>query len=138
MAIDYPNQKTINLIGTSSSLATLTAAYAGNTKSFATAGMAEIMLYVKYVATDATNVIEIKVDRSADKTNWFQEVQEKNNGSTAIGELHEHQFDSTAGGTDMYSIPIPVANKYTRVSVKETVNGGSAGTIWISTEISGK
>ena len=134
----YPVQNTNDFIGTKASPSTLTTSYGDNTKTFETGGMVQVVLYIQYVANAGTNVLAVKIDRSPDRVDNYQQITELYDAGTATISLAAHNFTSSSGTTYKLSLPVQIAGSYTRASVLETVNSGTAGTIWIQAEISGK
>lgn len=59
---------------------------------------------------------EIKIEFSPDNSNWYQEVASSTTGGTITDTLAEHQIEATG----KYRLPIMIADRYMRVSVKGT------------------
>ena len=121
-----------NVIGTSTALTTLTNAYNSTVRgSFPTGNQEQVVLYVKYTSSTAANSIQLKVERSPDNTNWFPQTAMKTEAGVGTLTNLEPTFVRTAA-TSYFIVDLPVADKYIRVSAKETLTG-AAGTVWVST-----
>ena len=59
---------------------------------------------------------EIKIEYSPDNTNWYQEVASSTTTGTITETLAVHQI----GATGKYRIPLIIADRYMKVSVKGT------------------
>lgn len=146
----YPQQHVKTLVGSKNATskeitaATLTTSYAGNTKTITTDYMSQMVLYIQYTpgAGGSTNYINYKLEFSSDGVNFGQEVAELPAPGTTQQYLQERKFDN-AGSTVALTtytlrLPIQMADKYFRFSVKETVNAGSAGVVYAEALLSGK
>lgn len=87
------------------------------------------ILYIKLILGSLTQV-NIKMEFSDDKTNWYQETVENISGSVFLGTLIEHSF-ATNGN---YRIAVSGKDKFVRVSSKGTgtITGSSLGILGIS------
>lgn len=123
------------------SAVTLTTAFSGNRKTVKSGGMSQGTLYIAYTtgAGGAGNNVDIQLDFSNDGTTWYQESSSSTTTGTTTLYNHTYTFDGAASATAYYlRIPFAVADKYIRISLKETVVGGSAGTVTSYLELSGK
>lgn len=125
----------IDVIGTSAALVTLPAAYNSTVRGdFQTGNIEQVVLYVKYTSATAGDSIELKIERSTDNTNWFTQTFLAASGGTGTLTNGEYTYVRT-GATDVFILDLPVADKYIRVSAKETKTG-AAGTVWVHSMIS--
>lgn len=150
MGLYYPQQHTKALVGSKNATtleittATLTTAYTGNNKIITTDYMPQITLYIEYTPGSGGNgnSIQIKNEFSSDGVNFHQETAQLASPGSTNDYVQEHTFnnnDSTVALTTYkLRIPIQMADKYFKLSVKETVVGGSAGIVFIEALLSGK
>lgn len=75
----------------------------------------QLMLYVALTLGSLTSA-ELKVEFSDDGTNWYQETSSSVSAGTSTDSLVTHTF--TASGN--YRLPISIADRKIRVSVKGT------------------
>lgn len=140
MSNSYPNQKTIYLIGTSDTPATLTALGSGNTKTFEIGGMDMIVLYISYIvnpgSSDRTLSIELEYGPTSDEP--FKTVV-KETGTDGILTIKPRieQIGGLTGGTEYKRRLVdPIADKYCRLSVYED-GSNDFGSITVQTTLSG-
>ena len=144
MGLGYTYQDQLVLIGTKSGTtrtsATLTAAYTGNTKTFATGGISKINFSILYTtgSGESSNSIEVKVESSPDRINFYQIPNETVSGGTSTLTQREFTFvgDSAATAYSL-SLPLDVQDKYFKVSLKESGVVTNYGTIYVEATISG-
>jgi hypothetical protein len=150
MGLYYPQQHQKILFGTKNptsfeiSPAVLTDAYAGNRKALTSDYMSQLSLYFQYTTGNGGigNYINILIEFSNDGQTWYPETVEL----PSPGETQEYpqvrKFDnagSTAALTTyVFRISIPLADKYFRVSAKETIVAGSSGLLFGEALLSGK
>lgn len=123
------------------SAVTLSTDYADNRKTVGTGGMTQGVLYVLYTtgAGGTANNVDIKLEFSPDGDSFFQETSSSTTSGVSTIYQHSYTFEGAVAAT-AYSIRIPfdIADKNVRVSLKETVAAGSAGTVTAYLELSGK
>lgn len=146
----YPITVTSVLIGSKNSANTRTSIALDSTyqtneatkavKSFETAGFSKINFDVLYTMGDAetSNSIEIKLESSDDKTNWYQIVNEASTAGASTVTVKEITFVGTNGTTASFSYLLDIAYKYMRISVKETGVASNVGSVFVEATISGK
>jgi hypothetical protein len=138
--LSYGLQSPKALIGTPTTPVTLTNAYTGNTYSLITSGAAMITFYLQYTAQTGGNTVQLKIESSPNTTNdidaagnpvtplFYQDV------STAVAAgvvtLAPIEYTFTNAGTTAKLIRIlwPCADQEVKISLKETINAGTAGT----------
>jgi len=147
--LGYTYQDTIILIGSKSGTTrtsvALTNAYqaeaAGKpTKSFRTGGLSKINFGILYTTGtgETNNSIEVKIESSADGTNFYQIPNESVSGGTSTLTQREFTFVGASAATAYsLSLPIDVQDEYIRISVKESGVSSNAGTIFVEATLSG-
>ncbi len=148
MAIGYTVQQTECIFvgsksGTTRTSVVLTAAYdvANKTKIFTTGGMAKVNLSILYTTGtgETVNSIELRVESSADGTNFYRIPNEAVSTGTSTLTQREFTFVGASAATAYdLSLPLDVQDKYMRISVKESGVSANAGTIYIEATISGE
>ena len=146
MSLYDATQKVIPIIGTKTGTTrtpvTLTAAYdvADKTKIFKSGGFSKLNLDILYTvgATETSNSVDIRVEGSADGTNFYRLPNEQ--VSAGISTLTQREFTFVGASTGAYtiSIGIDIFYKYTRVSVKESGVVTNYGTVFVEGTLSGK
>ncbi len=131
--LSYGIQTSKNLIGTTAAPVTLTTAYTGNTASFITSGVAMVTFYVQYTAQTGGNSIQLKVEGSPTTTNsgtpvFYQDVSSSVTTGTATLTQVEYTFVNAGTTVQRFRIPWPCADQTLKISIKETVGAGTAGT----------
>lgn len=146
----YPQQHVKPLIGSKNSTsfelvpATLTTAYTGNSKIITTDYMPQMVLYCQYTpgSGGGGNYVTLKLEFSSDGVNFSQETADKLAIGTTSEYLQERKFDNNGATvaltTYMFRITIPIADKFFKLSAKETLVGGSAGIFFAEALVSGK
>lgn len=146
MGLYYPTQQTQVLIGSKSGTTrtsvTLTAAYdvANKTTIFKTGTMRRVTLDILYTmgATETSNSIEVRVDSGSDGTNFYRAANESASAGTTTVTAREYTFVGTNAAAATISLKLDVADKYTRISVKETGVVTNFGTVFVEATLSGK
>lgn len=150
MGLHYLQQLRQALIGTKNptsfeiTTATLTSAYTGNNKIIPIDYAPEVMIYCQYTpgSGGGGNYVTIKLEFSHDGINHAQDIVELHTIGTTNIYLQEKKFGhngaSVALTTYTFRVPVRVADKYMKFSVKETKVGGSDGVFWAEALISGK
>lgn len=145
MGLNYPEQTYVTLIGSKSGTtrtsATLVATYddAALTKIFETGGFSKLNLNILYTmgATETTNSIEIRVDNSDDRTNWYRLPNEAVSSGTSTLTAREFTFVGADAAAATISIGLDVFYKYMRISLKETGKATNFGTVFVEGLLSG-
>ncbi len=129
-----------SLVGTTRTPATLTALYAdGSPKIFETGGYSELVLHLNYTvgASETNNSIEIKLEDSNDRTNFYQLTNESASAGTSTLTAREFTFAGAAATSYPISYRLDVSYKYMRISVKETGVAANFGTVYVDALLSG-
>lgn len=144
----YPQQHIKALVGTKNTTsfelvpATLTTSYDDNNKIITTDYMPQMILNCQYTpgAGGGNNYPTIKLEFSSDGVNFQQEIiDDIAAGLTSFYTQVRKLADTTVALTTYkFRISVPLADKYFKFSVKETVTGGSAGIFYAEALISGK
>jgi len=148
MALGYSWQEgPLTLIGTKTTANVitgnlLTSAYggSGNTASFATSTMSQVnfSIYFKLGAAETSNVLHIQVSSSADKTNWYQQVNDSVTTGTTVLTQAEYQFTgATATNAYLLSLPLAVQDKWTQIAVYESGVSSNYGRCYVEVTVSG-
>ena len=146
MALNYPVQQIITLIGSKSGTTrtsvTLTDAYgvANKTTIFPTGGMTKVNFSILYTmgATETTNSVELRLESSSDGTNFYRIPNEAVSAGTSTLTLREFPWVAVNAAPSSISLPLDLQDKYMRISVKETGVVTNFGTIYVEAIISGK
>jgi len=148
MALGYPYQHPIVVIGSKDSSgnitgATLTDAY-GNSNTTAivdTGGMSKLELHIGYTqgSGESGNSIQIRVEASPDRVNWYRFTNDSTSGATSTLTQREFTFSavSSAGTWDYISLPLDVSCDYVRISIKESGVAANYGKVFCEVTISG-
>tara|TARA_R110002167_G_scaffold51504_2_gene149029 strand:+ start:3980 stop:4405 length:426 start_codon:yes stop_codon:yes gene_type:complete len=75
----------------------------------------QLQLYTDFTKGSLTS-LELKIEFSADGTNWYQETTISVSGGTQTVTVSE--YTTTAGGS--FRLEVPIKDKYIRVSAKGT------------------
>lgn len=149
MGLNYDTQTELMLIGSKSGTTltarTLTASYETEsttvaTKTFDTGLMSRIEFLVKYTmgATETANSIEVRLEGSNDRTNFYQTM----NDSTSAGVSTLTRREFTYVGVDAAAVNvnfgIDIAYTSMRISIKETGKVTNFGTVSVDALISGR
>lgn len=146
MSLYYKRQDHFPVFGTKVSptgaiatKATLTAAYAGNQKAFKVAGFSKMNLDMLYTmgATETANTIEVTIEASSDRVNWYMLPNESNSGAVSTILARNWSFVGADATTATISIGIDVFYRWVRVSIRETGVVTNFGTIFMEATISG-
>ena len=110
------------------------------TKTFTTGGYSLLNLDVLYTmgAAETSNSIEIKLEGSPDRTNFYQYANVSNSGGTSTLAAREFTFVGTNGAAASISFGLDVFYKYTRVSIKETGVSSNKGSVYVEATLSGR
>jgi len=135
--LSYGLQTALNLIGTPAAPVTLTAAFTDNRTSFITSGVAMITFYVQYTPQTSGNSVNIKIEGCPITSNdtskfgaqvFYPETAESVSGGVVTETPVTHTFVSSGTSAQQFKIQYPCADQTIRVSIDETVSGGTAGT----------
>lgn len=146
MSLNYKDTITRTIIGSKSGTTrtsvALTNAYdvANKTKIFETSGYSKVNFDVLYTtgAAETDNSIQLRIEGSPDRTNWYRISNESASGGTSTLTEREFTFVGAVAAT-AYSISIglDIFYKYVRVSVKETGVAANAGTVYAEITLAG-
>jgi len=146
MGLYYPQQHIKPLIGSKNSTsfellpATLTTGY--DSKIITADYMSQMVVYCQYTpgAGGNGNYPVMMLEFSPDGINWSQETVEVlvAGVTTMHNQVRHFNASTVALTTYKFRIAVPMADKYFKFSVKETVVGGSAGIFFSEALISGK
>jgi len=144
--LGYTYQDSATLIGTKSGTTrtsvALTDAYdvANKTKIIETGGLSKINFSILYTtgAAETNNSIEIRLESSVDRTNFYRIPNESVSGGTSTLTQREFTFVGASAATAYaISLPIDVQDNYMRISVKESGVASNAGTVFVEATFSG-
>lgn len=146
MCLYYANQVSFPVIGTKSDTTrtsvALTAAYdvANKTKILETGGYSKLNLDVLYTmgATETLNSIELRIEGSPDKTNFYRIPNESVSTGTSTLTAREFTFVGVNADVATISIGLDIFYKYMRISAKETGVVTNFGTVYCEATLSGK
>jgi len=126
------------VIGLSSTPATLSASYAGNTDIIHTANKEQLELYIAYTPAENNRVVNIQLlgGPSVDDLYYFANKKFDTSNNEILSIPNIQYTGALAGVTYKIRISEPVADKYVRVSVKED-GSASFGTVSIRFMVSG-
>lgn len=147
MSLGYNAQSEKYLIGTSSTVANLTTSYTDNSVTFETGHMSEMTVYFDYTtgAAGVGNSIQFLFEGSPDSNEnpspapiFYQALGQ----TVAAGVITFNDASATyvgAAGSTTYkrSFYFPPAHLKMKLSVKETIAAGAAGTIKVRILLSG-
>lgn len=110
------------------------------TKTFETAGFAKLNLDVSYTmgSGESGNSVEIKVEGSPDRTNFYRIANDSSSGGTSTLTAREFTFVGSDGATATISIFLDIAYKNMRVSCKETGVATNKGSVYVEATLSGR
>lgn len=128
--------------GTTRTGVTLTAAYdaLNTTKIFEVGGFSEIVMDVSYTtgASESSNSIEIRLEDSPDRTNWYRLSNEAASAGTSTLTQREFTFAGADAATEYaFSYRLDTSYRYMRISCKETGVSANYGTVYIEALLSG-
>lgn len=145
----YPTTKTFVIIGEKSSAGTRTGVELESTystteiteptRTFTAGGFSKLNLDFVYTmgASETANTIEVKVEGSPDRTNWYRISNDSTSGGTSTLTQREFQFAGANGAAATFSIFLDIAYKYIRVSAKETGVASNKGNVFCEATLSG-
>jgi len=120
----------------------LTAGYgvANKTKITETGGKTKINFSILYTtgAGETSNSIELRIESSADGTNFYRIPNEATSGGTSTLTQREFTFVGAAAATAYdISLPLDLQDRFLRISVKETGVAANFGTVYVEATLSG-
>lgn len=145
----YPTNKTFVIIGSKTAAGVRTGIELESTYSttevteptriFETGGYTKLNLDGIYTmgATEAANSIEIKIEGSPDRTNWYRLANDSTSSGTSTLTQREFTFVGSDAASATISIFLDVAYKYVRVSCKETGVATNKGNVFVEATLSG-
>lgn len=141
----YESQNQYAVVGTPSTPVTLTTSYAtaGQSRIFSVGGQPQMTVYVDYTAAGVGNSIQIKIEAApldaitGTTATVYRETSANASGGTVTLTSAERTFVGTNGTTERFCFRSPLADKQVKISVKETVVAGSAGTAAVQALVSG-
>jgi hypothetical protein len=132
MGLDYAIQDSRTLLNGS----TLTASYAGNTDTVRVDGMSQVVLYISYTASEADRTLSIKIEAGTASDDVYQTITTSASSGTQTVNAEVFEIAGTNETAVKRRIPIPVADKYLKISIKE--DGSNHGTVTAKLTVSGK
>ncbi len=109
------------------------------TKSIETAGYSKIVFDINYTmgAAETTNSIQIKVEDSPDRINWYRIPNDSASGGTSTLVAREWTFVGTNAAAATISIMLDIAYRNIRISCKETDVAANKGNVFVEATLSG-
>jgi hypothetical protein len=89
-------------------------------------------------ATETSNTIEVRVESSPDKVNWYRIPNEAVSGAVSTLTAREFTFVGTNAAAATIGIFLDIAYKNLRISVKESGVATNAGTVYVESTLSGQ
>lgn len=128
--------------GTTRTAILLTAAYdvSNKTQTFETKGISKLNFSILYTtgSAETANSIEIRIETSSDRTNWYRIPNEAVSTGTSTLTVREFTFvEASAATAAPISLPLDTQDKYMRISVKESGVSSNFGTVYIEVVLSG-
>ena len=149
MSLNYPTIQTAVLFGSKTAANVATGVTLESTyqtdeattaiKTFETGGFSKLALGIIYTmgAAETTNSIEVRIEQSPDKVNWYRIMNDSTSGATSTLTAREFLFVGTNGAAANIDIFLDIAYKYMRVAVKETGVAANKGTAFGEATLSG-
>lgn len=95
----------------------------------------ELSVYLDYDPAVSGEIVDIRIDFSPDKTNWYPEADETVAAGVATIIAKTRQYTSTSGDSaTLPVISVPVADRFVRIMAKDNV--GTTGTLSAKTTLS--
>ena len=112
---------------------TLTDAFAGNRKEFATAGFSKLTVHMDYAMGDAEtgNTLDMQLEASHNGTDWYSLVIDN---TDTVSTITDRVWQMAAGSR---SVLVDIAYQYMRLSVKESGVAANEGTSSVAITLSG-
>lgn len=139
MGLGYSQQEDAYILGTASAAVTLTTSYTDNVSSdIPAAYFSQFTFCVEYTtgAGGGGNSVQIKIEGAPESPSsgltpvYFTETASATSGGTITHTAATHTFvNGAAATTERFFFYAPPAFQSLRISAKETVVGGSAGTL---------
>ena len=102
------------------------------TKTFAAGGYSKMNIDLLYTmgSGETSNSIEIKIEVSADGTNWYRIPNDSTSGDTSTLTAREFTFVGTNAAAATIGVGIDIFYQFIKVSIKETGVASNKGTIY--------
>jgi len=149
MGLSYPSQRIDVLVGTKSgttrtgveleSTYSETESPAEPTRSFETGGFSKLSLDILYNmgAAETANSIEMKVESSPDRTNWYR-LSIDTTATQSTLTAREWTFVGANAAAATINIILDIAYDFMRISFKETGVVAAKGNVYVEGTLSGQ
>lgn len=119
--------------------AALTANFIDSQKIFKVAGFVKMNLDILYTegASETANTIEVIIEDSTDKVNWFRIANESNSNGVSTLYARNFSFAGADGAASSISIGLDVFYRWVRISVRETGVAANAGSVFMDVTLAG-
>lgn len=109
------------------------------TKAFEAGGFSKMNVDILYTmgAAETANSIEVKIEGSPDRTNWYRIPNDSTSAGTSTLTAREFTFVGTNAAAATISIGIDIFYKYIKVSGKESGVVTNAGTVYAEVTLGG-
>ncbi len=109
------------------------------TKAFETGGFSKMNIDILYTmgAAETSNSIEVKIEGSPDRTNWYRIPNDSTVTGTSTLTAREFTFVGANAAAATISIGIDIFYKYVKVSGKESGVVTNAGTVYAELTLGG-
>lgn len=110
------------------------------TRTFPSGGYSKATFDINYTmgAAETTNSIEVKIESSPDRTNWYRLSTDTTSGGTSTLAAREWTFVGTNAAAATINIILDIAYKFMRISVKETGVSSAKGNVFVELTLSGQ
>jgi len=118
----------------------LTNAYTGNTEILETGSFSKLDIRFSYTtgAAETDNSIDILLEESDDRTNWFAIPNDATSGGTStLTDRTFNYINAVAATNKKSSVGVDIFYKYMRISFKEAGVAANAGTIYAEYSLMG-
>lgn len=109
------------------------------TKTFEAGGMSKVELHILYTmgGSETDNSIQIKVEASPDRTNFYRFVNDATSTGTSTLTAREFTYVGINGTTAAISLPLDISAKYFKIWIKETGVETNKGSVYVEATLSG-
>jgi len=109
------------------------------TKTFGTGQMSKVEFHILYTmgSGESSNSIEIKLESSPDRTNFYRLVNEAVSTGTSTLTAREFTFVGSDAAAVAITLPIDIQAKYMKIWVKESGVASTKGTLYVEATLSG-
>ncbi len=109
------------------------------TKTFEIGGMSKVEFHILYTmgGGESGNSIEIKLEVSPDRTNFYRLANEAVSTGTSTLTRREFTYVGVNATTTTISLPIDISAKYMKIWIKETGVGSAKGSVYVEVTLSG-